>query len=137
MSKKVNERFPFLCKLHAFNVDKEILHLFYNAVVQSILTFGISCIGETISLTDKKMLNRYIRKSDTITFKTLPTFEELYEQYATSKAISILKDTTHPLFKEFIRSDRSKRLIQPKTNTECYRKSFVPSMSRRLRSTTT
>ena len=137
MSKKVNQRLFFLRKLRAFNVDKEVLHLFYNAVVQSILTFGISCIGETIALKDKKMLNRSIRKSGKITSKTLPTFEELYEQYATSKAISILKDTTHPMFKEFIRSDRSKRLIQPKTNTERYRKSFVPSMSRRLRSTNT
>ena len=62
-------------------------------------------------------------------------FEELYEKYMISKASDILKDKTHPLFKEFIRSERSLRIIQPKTKTERFKKSFVPSASRRLRST--
>ena len=135
MRKKINQRLFFLRKLCGFNIDKKILELFYNAVIQSILTFGICCIGEKITSGDKEILNKTIKKSGKIVSTVLPTFEELYEKYMISKASDILKDKTHPLFKEFIRSERSLRIIQPKTKTERFKKSFVPSASRRLSST--
>ena len=60
------------------------------------------------------------------------SFEKLYEKYSLKKAKNVLKDHAHPLHKEYRTSDRSNRVVSLKTRTECFRKSFIPTTSRRL-----
>ena len=58
---KANQRLFFLRKLRKFNVDRNILTLFYRSVVQSILTFCIICNFGSLSQSNKGKFER-IRK---------------------------------------------------------------------------
>ena len=137
-SKKLNQRLFFLRKLNSFGVDSCILKLFYTAIVQSIIVFGINCWGTSITASDKLKLQRTIGKAKRIVGTTLPSFDLLLDSLSTSKALNILKDQSHPLHSEFIKSKISRhRLIMPKIRTERYRNSFIPSTSKRLSSSST
>ena len=59
--KKVNQRLYFLRKLRSFNVNPEILLLFYRATIESIITYGINCRVSSIMTKDKERINRLIR----------------------------------------------------------------------------
>ena len=133
--KKSNQRMYFLRKLNALKVTKSILNIFYSTTIQSIFTFGITCWGGNICEQDKKKINGIIKKASRICACELPTIEELYTTYCTKKAKRILSDNKHPLYSEYIRSERSTRLISKKTRTERYRKSFIPSSIRILQQT--
>lgn len=130
--KKVNQRLYFLRKLRSLNIASHILHIFYTATIQSVITFGITCWGGNMTEGDEAKLNRLIRKAGKITKCDLPLLKELYESKTKEKGASILSNVKHPLHKEYITSSRSGRLLSKASRTERYRKSFVPSSIRLL-----
>ena len=48
----------FLKKLKSFHVNESILKMFYQALIQSVITFGISCWGGNITEGDKQKINK-------------------------------------------------------------------------------
>lgn len=132
LSLKLNQRLYFLRKLNAFKVSKEILHLFYNANIQSLISFGISCWGGSALQKDKEKINKLIRRAAKITEVPLPTIDMLYEEIVTKKAINIINDPAHPLNAEFILSNRKNRILQHKCRTNRYLNSFVPNATKLL-----
>ena len=50
----LNTRLFFLKKLKSFRVNESILKMFYQALIQSVITFGISCWGWNITEGDKQ-----------------------------------------------------------------------------------
>ena len=83
---------------------------------------------------DKVKIDRIIRKAERIVGTQLTSHEDLFHKLSIAKALNILKDPKHPLFHEFVRSNRSNRIIIPTIRTERYRNSFIPSTSKRLSS---
>ena len=58
---KLNTRLFFLKKLKSFHVNKIILKMFYQALIQSVITFGISCWGGNITEGNKQKISRSIK----------------------------------------------------------------------------
>ena len=128
--KNVNRRFYFLRKLKTFHVDNTILCLFYKAVVESILTFSITCWGGNIQGNKANKINTVIRKANKLlncTDSSHPDIGMLYLLNCQRKMMSIASDPSHPLYSQIKYSVRSERPIPLRCNTERYRKSFLPS----------
>ena len=100
--------------------------------IQSVLMYGIVCWGGNILQRDKSKINILIKKASKMCNCNLPCFDELYTTACTKKANSIINDPQHPLNKEYVRSERSLRLLSKKTKTNRYFKSFIPSSTRML-----
>ena len=132
LCKKINQRLFFLKKLKSFRINSNILTLFYQAVIQSVITFGISCWGGSITEWDKHRINRAIKKAEKIVGCELTSFNDLYRKNSLYKAMHIANDPSHPLYNDYLISGRSGRFITIQSKTERYRKSFVPSTARKL-----
>ena len=134
--KRLNQRLYFLRRLRSFNFSTESLKMFYNSTLESIICFGISIWGCSISNKDKSRIEKIIRKSSKIINCNLNTLDFLYKKYCFNKFSMITKDESHPLFNTFSKSSRSGHFIQPSARTERYRNSFVPSSVRVCRELT-
>ena len=59
---KLQQRLFFLRKLNSFYVDKTILQLFYQSVVQSILALCLVCVFGNMRTNDRIKLERIVKK---------------------------------------------------------------------------
>ena len=134
LCKKLNQRMYFLRKLRSFDISDTILKKFYISILESVISFGISCWGAAVTTGDKKKINTIIKKAEKIVNCKLHNVDTLYNNACTRKIESILQDSEHPLNTAFSRSTRSNNILQPASRTERYKNSFVPSSIRILRS---
>ena len=130
---KLNTRLFFLKKLKSFHGNESILKMFYLALIQSVITFGISCWGGNITEGDKQKTNRSIKKAGKIVGEELPLLNDLYKKKnSITKALNIANDPCHPLWNAYQISGRSGRFTTVHSKTERYKKSFAPATSRKL-----
>ena len=129
LMKKLHSRLYFLRKLRSFNVNKDILQMFYNATCNSVLHFGSVCWGGGLCSQDRNRLEKFISKASGVVGRKQETFTSTHGRRVTDRLHKILNDDTHPLRPEFDnrRTDRSDRFIVPRTRTTRYRQSFIPS----------
>ena len=113
-------------------MNENILKVFYQALIQSVITFGISCWGGSITEGDKHRINRSIIKASKLVGNELTLLGDLYKKHSMVKAINIANNPCHPLSNAYQISGRSGRFITIQSKTERYRKSFVPATSRKL-----
>ena len=123
--KKIKPRMYCLRKLKSFDVNKNLLQIFYTSVLSSVLTFGIPCWGSCISKQDKDKLNKLIRKAGGIIGCGQNDIDMLCKTKAIKKMRQILNDSTHPLNEDYKVIPRSGRLRMPKIRTSRYCNSFV------------
>ena len=133
LSKKLNQRLYFLRKLRSFDLDSRILKLFYSAVIESLIAFGISCWGKSITDGDKGIIDKIIHKAEKIVNDDLRSVDDIYSKACLDKLRGIVRDDSHPLHNAFVRSEKSKRFIQPAASTTRYQNAFVPASVRTLR----
>ena len=124
---KIHQRLYFMRKLSAFNIDKTILHLFFESCVMSLFYFSVTAWGGNIRAQERDNMERIIKhclklvnSQDTI------LIDDILQIACKRKLNCILKDNTHPLhvFLEF--SSRSGRLLHIKTKTSRHLNSFLP-----------
>ena len=77
----------------------------------------------------KKEKAKKKKKAGHVAGKPLDSFKTLHEKRLYRKRMQILKDPTHPMRHYFDsrRSNRSGRFLLPRTNTDRYKASFLPS----------
>ena len=126
VAKKVRQRMFSLYKLNKFGVNKNIINLFYKAVIQNLLAYAITCWEGNMTAKLKRRLDSIIKKASKVTHTTLPHLDELFQQRCLSKVEKIMTDTTHPLHNNYVKSTRSGRLLSIRARTERYKNSFVP-----------
>ena len=116
-------------KLRSFGVNSDMLVTFYNAVICIIIMFCSVCWGGSISKLDRGKLVKIVKKAGQVVGKSLDSFRTLHEKRLYRKLMQILNDPTHPMRHYFDsrRSNRSGRFSLPKTNTNRYKASFLPS----------
>ena len=131
--KKLNQRLFFLRKLYSFRIDNKIMSLFYHSIIESILLFCFCCWGGNCTGQDKDRFDFIIKKASKICGHAFDNSNVLYRNSCFKKITNILKDNTHPLASQIVRSSRSSRFIPPRTNRERYKRSFLPSSIRLLR----
>ena len=133
--KKANQRLFFLRKLRQFKVGSNILYLFYQSVIQSILCYNQLCYYSALKDEDAKRLNRVVEKSEYIVGQNLDTLDNLNEKFSIRKAQTILDDASHPMNPILV--ERQSRRVQGrylsfKCNTSRYAKTFIPTVIRTL-----
>ena len=106
--------------------------MFYLSVINSILTFGITCWGGNLTQIDADKIGRLIRKAENIIGIDLGDFKSLLNFRIEKKLKCILKDSSHPMYDYFniLKSDKSGRFRVPKFRTSRYGNSFLPSAIR-------
>ena len=125
--KKVNSRIYCMRKLRSFGVNSDMLVTFYNAVICSIIMFGSACWGGNISKLERGW--KRLKKAGHVVGKPLDSFKTLHEKRLYRKLTQIFNDPTHPMRHYFDsrRSNRIGRFLLPRTNTNRYKASFLPS----------
>ena len=86
MNKKVSKNMYVLRKLRTFDVSKKVMKQVYNALVQSVITFGITVWWGGCSQKDKNKLKREINIARKITNNKLNSIENLYSTAVENKA---------------------------------------------------
>ncbi len=116
-------------KLRSFGVNSDMLVTFYNAVICSIIMFDSVCWGGNISKLDRGRLEKIVKKAGHIVGKPLDSLRLYTKRDCTQKLMQILNDPTHPIrhYLDSRRSNMSGRFLLPRTNTNRYKVSFLPS----------
>ena len=98
-------------------------------IICSIIMYGSVCYGGDISKFDRGRLEKIVKKAGHVVGMPLDSFKTLYEKRQLKKLTQILNDPTHPMRHYFDsrHSNRSGRFLLPKTNTNRYKASFLPS----------
>lgn len=130
--KKSQSRLFFLRRLQSFNVCNQMLTMFYNSVVASVLFYGVVCWGNNISVLNRNKLDKLVRRAGSVVGGSLDTVGAVMERCMGRKLRSILCNTRHPLHKTLSaqRSHRSDRLLSVRGRTERFRSSFIPAAIR-------
>ena len=130
--KKCHQRLHFLRQLKKFRLNSALLHRFYSAVIESVLSFSITVWYGNTSQEDREKLDRIVKKAEKIVGCSLTPLETIYESRAIGRCKKIMKDPSHPanhLF-ELLPSGRRFRSISCKTDR--FKKSFYPTAIRFL-----
>ncbi|KAI4891122.1 hypothetical protein NFI96_002470 [Prochilodus magdalenae] len=105
--KKAQSRLYFLRRLGSFRICQELLLMFYQSVVASVLFYAVVCWGGSISRRDAGRLDRLVRKAGSVLGLELECLTPLAERRALSKLLNIMDSVHHPLHTTIIRQRSS------------------------------
>ncbi len=125
----------FLRRLRLYGVGSNILLVFYRAMLESLIRYGITVWFGNLSVQLKnKLANIHKTAMKIIGIKQYEPIQTLYEQAVLRRAISISTDPDHPLFSEYQPLPSGKRLRMPMCKTNRLKLSFVPASIKILNS---
>ena len=112
----------------AINVCNELLCMFYQSVVASVLFYAVVCWGGSIKKRDAGRLDRLVRKAGAVAGTELDSLITVAERRTLSRLLTILDNVHHPLHRtlDSQRSIFSDRLRSLACSSDRLRKSFVP-----------
>jgi hypothetical protein len=112
----------------------QILKRFYSCTIESILTGCITAWYGNCSASDCKALQRVVRTAQYITGAKLSAIQDLYIRRCQSKALNIVKDSSHPSHRLFSLLLHSKYYQSFKPRSKRLLNSFYPQAIRLLNS---
>ena len=127
---KCHQRLYFLRKLKKFGVSKLALKRFYQAAIESILSFSITSWYGAITVCEKAALNKIVYTSSKIIGSPLETLDNIYEKRTSKKIRTILANADHPANKLFVPLPSGKRFQSIKAKTNRFRDSFYVKSTR-------
>ena len=123
---KINQRMHFVSKLNFFKIDKTLMSLFYQSIINSVISFCICAWGGNTAERDICKINRVTRQATKITGIGQLNFNDIFEKVCLQKITRILQDSSHPFYNKITFSPRSNRIILIKTKKERFKNSFLP-----------
>ncbi len=129
ISAKCIQRLYFLRRMKSFNVDRDILYLFYQAVIQSVLSFCSVVWYSGLSSDNIRKLNRIIKSASRLVGADVKQLNSLCNSAMEKKFLTIVSENDHPLHSS-VTFNRSGRIRNPRVNTNRFRNSFLPSAIR-------
>ena len=75
----------FVRKLLKFNVCKKLVHLFYEATVQSVLAHCVTCLGGSVTSQSKKLARKF-KAAIKISGSCFPSMDVIFGTAAQRKA---------------------------------------------------
>ena len=130
--KKCHQRLYFLRELKKFHLSKSILVSFYRCVIESVLTFSITVWFNSLTVDDKRKLNKIISTASRVIGEQLPTLESIYRQRLKKRSYKIVEDPSHPAHELFELLPSGRRYRSIKTRTNRFKNSLFPSAIRLL-----
>ena len=132
--KKANQRLFFLRKLRQFHVDPQILRLFFQSSIQSILSYNQLCYHSSAKKMDMDKLEKIVSRASTIIGEDLQSMDSLFSGVALQKLQRIRLDNQHPLHQTVAacepRRETSRRLRSLPARTNRMLDSFLPTAIR-------
>ena len=122
----------FLRELNKLHLSKSILVSFYRCVIESVLTFSITVWFNSLTVDDKRKLNKIISTASRVIGEQLPTLESIYRQRLKKRSYKIVEDPSHPAHGLFELLPSGRRYRSIKTRTNRFRNSLFPSAIRLL-----
>ncbi len=125
---KLQQRLYFLRRLRLYGVSNQIMLIFYRAILESIIRYGITAwFGNLTVQLKNKLAGMQKTAMKIIGMKQYEPVESLYNQAAMKQATRISADSTHPLFGEYELLPSGRTFRMPKCKTNCFKLSFVPA----------
>ena len=121
-----------LRRLKRFGMDPQIIKRFISCPIESILTGCITAWYGNCSSSDPKALQRVVRKAQCIAGAKLPAIQDLYTRQCQRKALTMVKDSSHPLRRLFSLLPHCKRYRSTKSRSKRLLNSFYPQAIRLL-----
>ena len=122
----------FVRKLSKLRIDTRIVNLFYSAIIQSALSFSITCWYGSCSIEAKGKLTRIIRNCVKLGVENSSNLADIYKKSSLHRCEVITSDPSHPLNSSYQLLPSGKRLRSMNCRTSRYCKSFVPDSIRAL-----
>ena len=113
--------------LSNLGIETKIMNLFYSAIIQSVMSFSITCWYGNCSLEVRGKLAKIIRNCVKLGVGNTTSLDEIYNKSTSHRSEVIISDPSHPLNSSYhilLPSGRRWRSIQCRTSR--YHKSFVP-----------
>jgi len=127
VTSKFQQRLYFLRLLRSFNIDNNILHMFYSSVVESIIMFNILTYWSNLNTGQKIYARKLQKRAMRITRTDIICIEDTFITKCIKKVDKLMMDTKHPLSQYYITMRSGKRLRVPPCRSVRYRKSFIPN----------
>lgn len=125
---KLAQRLYFLRRLRLFGVSVKIMTAFYNAVLESLVRYGMAVWFGALTVKDKTRIQKLINVAmKTIGCKNIPLLQKIFESTVLTLAKKITSDPEHVLHREYevLPSGRRFRALRYKSNR--YKFSFLPT----------
>lgn len=117
----------FLWRLRLFGVNKKLMMLFYKAVLESIVRYGITVWFGNLSVQCKSKLMHLLKTAWKIVgHDEYFNPQVLYENCVLNQVEWIVNDPTHFWFPQYQLLPSGRRYRVPKCRLNRYKKSFVP-----------
>ena len=124
---RLQQRLYFLRRLRAFGVDQKFMLLFYHAVLESIMRYGITAWYGNLTVQSKSQIARLVQTAMKIMgVKKHPSLQNIYEQSIIRQAKTIVSDPTHILHPELQLLPSGRRFRVPRSRLNRYKHSFLP-----------
>ena len=111
-----------------YGVSSHIMMIFYRAIVESILRYGISSwFGNLTVKLKSKLAGMHKTAMKIVGRKEYEPIQSIYEQAVRKKAKKIISNSQHPLFPEYKTLPSGRRLRVPLCKSNRLKLSFVPA----------
>lgn len=124
--KKGQQRLSCLRKLSKFHVDRSLMVLFYRSYIESVLSFSLLCWFGNLNTKSTNALNKVVNTSNKILGVPQCTLSDLFHSHIVRKAKTILSDSSHPFYSEFLFLPSGWWLRFPSVESNGYKQSFIP-----------
>jgi hypothetical protein len=127
--RKVNQRMYFLRCMKRLNINGKIIAMFYNTVIQSILTYAIVCWFPACDAKHKTELNKITKRGCCLAgedYYKIRDLQSVCNETVYKKTKFIIREPLHPLHSAYKHLHSGRRLCVPLARTMRYKRTFVP-----------
>lgn len=130
---RLQQRLYFLRRLRVFGVNKKLMFLFYQAVLESIIRFGMSAWYGNLSVQLKSKLHRMVQIAMKVIGRTDNfSLQSIYDESVLRLARRVLSDPAHILNSQYELLPSGKRFRVPAFRLNRFKNSFIPTSIRLL-----
>ncbi|KAI4898460.1 hypothetical protein NFI96_011945, partial [Prochilodus magdalenae] len=127
LHKKGQSRLYLLRRLRSLGVQGALLRTFFDTVVASAIFYGVVCWGSSISLADRKRLDKLLKRAGSVLGSPLDPVQVVGDRRMLVKLASMLENDSHSMHETLaaLGSSFSDRLLHPKYVKEQYRSPYA------------
>lgn len=128
LCKKLAQRLHFLRRLRLFGVCTGIMSTFYNAVLESLIRYGMAAWFGSLTVQLKSKILKMVKIAmKVIGKKDSQSLQTIFERTVISLAHRVLKDPSHMLFTEYELLPSGRRFRASRYRSNRYKLSFLPT----------